>query len=274
MNAPRSQQLRRRAAKNGSGEKFEMAHYAGTGCLPGKPRQVSGLLKRFLAIEMPAASKHASCRSRPTVVPGHLAQMRNPHRCGVWRASPQLFCAAGDVPDTVISERSTSMLAVSCCTPCTVRSPTCRGNGGAVQLFAVTRLLVTEAIVRSDTESSSREAVSRRSFGRAAALTVAGGLLVPTLVSAHTQESTQQSAASSERDEVEAKLRSVIARWGERLSQAQRQRIRRVLQYHVRMLQAVRAFPVQNGDSPAPVLKLVGSRAAAQPRRARSSHGE
>ena len=132
--------------------------------------------------------------------------------------------------------------------------------------------------MRGDAEGSSSpcQPVSRRTFGQAAALTVAGGLFLPSLVSAANEQVAGPAAAQ---DEVEAKLRSVIAQWGDRLSEAQRQRIRRILQYHVRMLQAVRAFPVQNGDSPASVLKLVGSRTAAkgdhaEPRRGRNSHGE
>lgn len=119
--------------------------------------------------------------------------------------------------------------------------------------------------MRRDSEESSspREGVSRRSFGRTTTLLMAGGLLLPALAPGEKKEEAAQADPTAAPDEVESKLRHVIAQWGDRLSDAQRQRVRRILQYHVRMLQSVRAFPVQNGDSPASVLKLVGSRAAA-----------
>lgn len=56
--------------------------------------------------------------------------------------------------------------------------------------------------------------------------------------------------------EVEARLQEVIRRYGDRLSEDQRTRLRRVLTQNVRMLQAIRTFPLQNGDAPATSLKL------------------
>ncbi|MGH9543038.1 MAG: hypothetical protein ACRD2H_14300 [Terriglobales bacterium] len=57
--------------------------------------------------------------------------------------------------------------------------------------------------------------------------------------------------------EVEAKYRRALAEFGDRLTEAQKVRLRRTIQEHVRMLGAVRSFSLANPDPPATVLKLI-----------------
>jgi hypothetical protein len=56
--------------------------------------------------------------------------------------------------------------------------------------------------------------------------------------------------------EVETWFNETVARYGDRLSDEQRSRIRRVLIQNQRMLAPIRDFPVSNGDTPATTLKL------------------
>lgn len=56
--------------------------------------------------------------------------------------------------------------------------------------------------------------------------------------------------------EVEARLANIVRKWGDRLTEDQRQHLRRNLEYHERLLAPVRAFPLDQGDSPAFTLKL------------------
>jgi hypothetical protein len=61
---------------------------------------------------------------------------------------------------------------------------------------------------------------------------------------------------AGEQAEVDAKYASVIRKYGDRLSEEQRSRVRDVLARHQRMLRRVRAFPLENSDSPATGLRL------------------
>jgi hypothetical protein len=99
-------------------------------------------------------------------------------------------------------------------------------------------------------------AVSRRNFGRRAALTgVAGALSSPLLdsqVGAHALPAGDQAA-------VEAKYANVIRKYGARLSPAERVRARETLVEHQRMLKRIRDFALENSDAPATGLRLYPS---------------
>ena len=56
--------------------------------------------------------------------------------------------------------------------------------------------------------------------------------------------------------EVDAKLANIIRKHGNRLSDEQRKRLRRILSYNETMLASVRMFRLQNDDPPASVLKI------------------
>jgi len=53
----------------------------------------------------------------------------------------------------------------------------------------------------------------------------------------------------------EAKLASAKRDFGDRLSDEQSQRLRRILLYNEKMMASIRAFHLENGDPPASVLK-------------------
>jgi hypothetical protein len=56
---------------------------------------------------------------------------------------------------------------------------------------------------------------------------------------------------AADQAEVDGKFAAIVRKYGDRLSDDQRTRIREVLARHQRMLMRVRAFPLDNGDSPA-----------------------
>lgn len=109
---------------------------------------------------------------------------------------------------------------------------------------------------------------SRRDFSRSAIAAVAAAALAPTPAlpqrgetpaagSPPQQQAPDLSDLSAEaRAEIDAKVENVIRRWGDRLSDEQKTRMRTIITRHVRMLETVRKFPLKNGDAPASVLKL------------------
>jgi len=60
----------------------------------------------------------------------------------------------------------------------------------------------------------------------------------------------------SQEREVEARLANIVRKYGDRLSEDQRQHLRRILAYNEKLLASIRKFPLQNGDPPASILKL------------------
>lgn len=110
-------------------------------------------------------------------------------------------------------------------------------------------------------QSKSSEKLSRRDFARGAAI-AAASLASTTLLSAGAATGAipprQNPAANASpvQQEIDAKLANIVRKWGDRLNDEQRQHLRRVLGENERMLAAVRAFPLENGDPPAQVLKL------------------
>jgi hypothetical protein len=66
--------------------------------------------------------------------------------------------------------------------------------------------------------------------------------------------------------EVELKIQAIFRKYGERLNDAQKADIRRLVTEGQKPLEALRAYDVENGDQPATVLKLFPE-ASAQSRR-------
>jgi hypothetical protein len=102
--------------------------------------------------------------------------------------------------------------------------------------------------------------ISRREFSQHAAI-AAAAVLSPTPALAVAHELNGQAAdphglSPHQVEDVEAKLANIVRKYGDRLTQEQRQHLRRILRYNERMLAGVRAFPLKNGDSPASVLKV------------------
>jgi hypothetical protein len=110
--------------------------------------------------------------------------------------------------------------------------------------------------------------ISRRDFARrvgiAAALTLSSSSLLgcnPASVRESkpgdkTPAKNEGGLTPDQAQEVEARLANVLRRYGNRLSEEQRQHLRRILTYNERMLVSIRTFPLQNGDAPASVLKI------------------
>jgi hypothetical protein len=64
--------------------------------------------------------------------------------------------------------------------------------------------------------------------------------------------------SEGENAEVEARYTEAMRKYGARLSEEQKQRIRGILTTNERMMSRIREFPLDNGDTPATVLKLAG----------------
>ncbi|HLW82931.1 MAG TPA: hypothetical protein VKS20_12920 [Candidatus Acidoferrales bacterium] len=142
----------------------------------------------------------------------------------------------------------------------------------------------TDAVEKGPAQPSAKtNGLGRRDFGRLVMFTLAGSALAITPPAAsgggfdgvprlafREQEETQAGLSSAGQAEVEAKLRHILATYGDRLNHDQKQRMRRIVSSHVRMLEAIRPIPTTNGDPPATVLKLIDKstvRAGRRPRR-------
>jgi hypothetical protein len=109
--------------------------------------------------------------------------------------------------------------------------------------------------------------ISRRRFARDAAAIAAVTLSPSSLLALpchHGLPAPTQAGADANKlnlppdqmQEVEARLANIVRKYGDRLSEEQRQHLRRILSYNETMLAPIRAFPLRNSDSPATVLKL------------------
>ena len=127
--------------------------------------------------------------------------------------------------------------------------------------------------------------ISRRQFGRDAAIATAASLGAPALLAAGAQEKpstpaqakpgeetkppepVSSSAAQAKGEPIkgltpkqvadaDAKLANILRKHPTRFSDAQKKRLRRILAQQERLLAPVRAFQVGNGDSPASVLRI------------------
>jgi hypothetical protein len=104
---------------------------------------------------------------------------------------------------------------------------------------------------------------SRRGFGKsavAAALTAIAhpgtGAPIEDAHASVSEQSDYPDLTPLQMQEVEAWFKETVRRYGDRLSDEQRSRIRRILVQNQRMLAPIRDFPVDNGDGPATTLKL------------------
>ena len=114
-----------------------------------------------------------------------------------------------------------------------------------------------------------RPAISRRAFAHRAAIasaaaTLAPGALLPRAIESDSFEGALTTTHSPEdklklsaegRAEVEARVHTVLARFGKRLSGEQKADIRRLQTLLQPQLESLRTYSVSNGDSPALYLK-------------------
>jgi hypothetical protein len=108
---------------------------------------------------------------------------------------------------------------------------------------------------RSPVASTVPPPVSRRRFGKGLVIAVATSLSSPSLAASGEAQG-QDAAGGVQNAEVETKLANIVRKYGSRLSQEEREHLRKILAYNEKMLASVRAFSVQNGDSPASVFKV------------------
>lgn len=119
--------------------------------------------------------------------------------------------------------------------------------------------------VREESELNSR--LSRREFARCAALAATTAVIAPSALLA--QETAPKPAASPDKPpppttqlspelqaEGELKYQWVIQTYGSRLTDAQKKDVHRLIMEGQKPLTAFRAFPLDNADQPATVLKF------------------
>ena len=126
-------------------------------------------------------------------------------------------------------------------------------------------------------------ALTRRAFGRLAVLG-GGGLALPRLAGTGAADPHAASRSEAQTDAALQKLspegrarfesmwQSVLRNHGDRFTEDQKTRLRRIISRNVSMLEAVYAVDVRNGDGPATVLRLVdgttpGGKNGAAPKR-------
>lgn len=119
---------------------------------------------------------------------------------------------------------------------------------------------------------SSPKTISRRQFGRAAAIATAAGLGAPALLatnaaaasaSAQKKPEPLEGLSPEQTAEVDAKLANILRKYGTRFNADQKAHLRRILAQNERMMAPVRAFALQNGDPPASVLRISFNQAEA-----------
>jgi hypothetical protein len=109
--------------------------------------------------------------------------------------------------------------------------------------------------------------ISRRQFGRQAALAAAAAVGAPALLiteaaSLHGAPAQEGKAepleglTPQEVAEVDAKLAHILSKYGNRFDGGQKAHLRRILAQNERLMAPVRAFALKNGDPPASVLRI------------------
>ena len=107
--------------------------------------------------------------------------------------------------------------------------------------------------------------ITRRAFARNAALAAATVAVLPT--DAFAQQSKPAPAAPPPADappklsaasqaEVEARVQGVMRQFGDRLSEAQKAEVRRLITLGQKSVEDLRSYPMEISDEPATVLKL------------------
>lgn len=98
--------------------------------------------------------------------------------------------------------------------------------------------------------------VTRRQFGKQAAFAGLSAALAATPAAAHADAARSSDNETNASDDIEARYQQVIRRYGDRLSEEQRKRVRKILAYNEKLLAPIRSFPLDNGQPAATVLKF------------------
>jgi hypothetical protein len=113
-------------------------------------------------------------------------------------------------------------------------------------------------------KNSQTPGLSRREFARRVALASAGAAILPgnlrasagNLVPDPLVQEPPQKLSSAAQAEVEAKVDSILRKYGSRLSDEQKSEIRRLVREGQAPLEKLRAFPLENSNQPATALRL------------------
>jgi hypothetical protein len=97
---------------------------------------------------------------------------------------------------------------------------------------------------------------SRRKFGKCAVTAALTAIAHPS-TGAPSEEFDNSDLTLAQLQEVDAWFNEAVRRYGDRLSDEQRNRMRRILAQNQRLLAPIRDFPMNNGDAPATTLKLL-----------------
>jgi hypothetical protein len=111
-------------------------------------------------------------------------------------------------------------------------------------------------------------AITRRTFARSAALAAATVAVLPAQAFSQQQKPAPAAApapaessappqlSAASQAEVEARVQGVMRQFGDRLSEAQKTEVRRLITQGQQGVESLRAFPLDISDEPATVLKL------------------
>ena len=107
--------------------------------------------------------------------------------------------------------------------------------------------------------------VTRRQFGKQVAFAGLSAALAATPAAAQSEAAHPSEKETTAADDIEARYQQIIRRYGDRLSEEQRKRVRKILVYNEKLLAPIRSFPLDNGQPAATVLKFYED-AEARPR--------
>jgi hypothetical protein len=122
-------------------------------------------------------------------------------------------------------------------------------------------------MLKTNTPEAREGAISRRNFAQRAAL-VAATVVIPvgkgfasgvapgTAMAVVPQRTDREPLPADSQARVDAMVENIFRKYGARFSDEQKQRLRQNADRTERMLRKVRAFPLENWDPPAEVLKL------------------
>jgi len=122
-----------------------------------------------------------------------------------------------------------------------------------------------------DSGKNSTYSISRRDFARSAALVAATAaclpvdlLATPGLSPPPPMQQADDKLSPESQAEVDAKVQAVFSKYGNRLSEAQKADVRRLLTEGQKGLDAMRKFPLDNADQPGNVMKIYPDATAAR----------
>jgi hypothetical protein len=98
--------------------------------------------------------------------------------------------------------------------------------------------------------------VTRRQFGKQAAWAGLSAALAVTPAGGQSDASPNSEKETAPAGDSEARYQQIIRRYGDRLSEEQRKRVRRILAYNEKLLAPIRSFRLDNGQPAATVLKF------------------